>query len=296
MEATPTTTKADEPAILKQLDHERDTNRLLRSVVGRRNAAASIHERIARAWATLEKLSRRLMGSRAKVLPPATSGDGGLWQDPLTGLLYRRYPITLTKHTTGAEVFDVLRYDRSSRAPVELFAYDVPDGVELQFIPNFALHYLSGSLVRLDGEGGKVVPVAGGYSCRLDATDHFGAIHRGVIWSGTTDDINDSVKCRLTGHPIVYGADVNVHLLGGDRLRLLAWIPRDAESVVFHPLSNPDLSFLELHCYQLVRVRFDDDGPILRDSLRPVKRRPKTRAKRGSTKKTRKTRRTTHVA
>lgn len=278
-----TTEQVDDEAIAAtELIRQKELNKELKKVISWHSSKRSINEKIVRAWRTLEKHTRRLFGHQSSEVQPLPGG-GSVWQDPYTGDRYRRFPITLTKYTQGAEVFDIARYERSGRTPVELFAYDLPTGIELQFIPNFSMHYFSGKLVRLNDKGDEVVPVTGGYACRLEATDHDGAVHRGVIWSGTTGDINNSLLARDNGTPIVYNGDAIIHLVGGDRLRLIAWIPKDAESVKFHPLFNPELSHLAFHCYNLYPIR----GPDVFPPLSSAKSRKKKSTKKSVSKKNR---------
>lgn len=269
----------DKAVVEKELAREKEHNKELRRVMGWHTSKRSVHERIVRAWRTVEKHARRLFAVNAH-FPGFASNGHPYWLDPHTGVIYKRYPIRLQKHTTGAEVFDVMRLDHPAREPVVLFSFDIPDGVELQFVPDFSAHFLLGNLVHLDGDGGKVVPVVGDYACRLEATDNDGVVHRGVVWSGTTGDINGSLKARENGYPTVYNGDAEIHLLGGDRLRLIAWIPKDAESIKFHPLSNPDLSFIEFSCYQLARARFGDSPDVTMLPQAPKKRKAKKTARR----------------
>ena len=184
-------------------------------------------------------------GALAKKAVVAQSIADQLWTDPISGEVYKRYPITINQFTTGI----VLR-DASAGSDVRIFEYGLSDGVELQFVPNFGPHYISGRLSTTAGSSSYV----NDYPCSLEGWDAFFREFRGTIWDGTTTDINDSDEMRENGHPLTYNGDKEVRLIGGDNLIFRVNTPTGGTAIDITPATS-GVSSLAFRCYQLTKIR-----------------------------------------
>lgn len=166
-----------------------------------------------------------------------------LWTDPITGEVYKRYPLTLSLFTTG-----VTARSGVAGSQIDIFEYPVPDGVDLQFIPNFAEHFILGYLTF--GTGGTPNYV-NDFTASLEVWDNFKREFRGVIWMGTTTEVNVSNQYRQYGHPLVYNGDKEIRAAGGDRILFRVTTPTGGNTVN----TATNVCALAFKCYQLTRMR-----------------------------------------
>jgi len=168
-----------------------------------------------------------------------------LWTDPMTGEVYTRYPHTISHYTTG-----VTLRDGSAGSEVRIFEYQLSDGVELQFLPRTSDHYIIGRLNTSSG----TATIVDDYECRLEAWDPNFRIYRGLIWVGTSTEINDSDIMRQNGRPLTFNGDREVRLSGGDYLVFVLVTPTAGQTVEITPASSTS-SALSFRCYHLTRMR-----------------------------------------
>lgn len=177
-------------------------------------------------------------GALAKKAVVAQQLSDQLWTDPITQEVYKRYPVTITKFTTGVTLAVNVASAKST-----IFTYSVREGVELQFLPQFPEQYIIGSIQ-------DVAPAAiQDYEAMMEAWDTFEREYRGLIWVGTTRDINDSNTYRQNGHPLLYNGEKEIRVSGGDLVQLKVVTPAGGTIMVW---ANSQFSF---RTFQLTRMR-----------------------------------------
>ncbi|OGC89222.1 MAG: hypothetical protein A2W25_04140 [candidate division Zixibacteria bacterium RBG_16_53_22] len=177
-------------------------------------------------------------GALAKKAVVAQQISDQLWTDPITQEVYRRYPVTITKYTTGS----TLVINVAGQKTV-VFQYAVREGVELQFLPGYPEQYIIGAIY-------DVVPLPiQDYEAVMECWDTFERDYRGTIWVGTTRDINDSNTYRQNGHPLLYNGEKEIRASGGDLVQLRITTPAGGTILV---VANSQFSF---RVFQLTRQR-----------------------------------------
>jgi hypothetical protein len=184
-------------------------------------------------------------GALAKKSVVAQAIADQLWTDPITGEVYTRYPHTLTHYSSGITLRDGV-----AGSEVRIFQYQLSDGEEFQFVPNYPQHYIVGRLNTSSG----TATVVDDYEARLEGWDPNFRVYRGTIWNGTTTEVNDSDIMRQNGTPLCYNGDKEVRLSGGDQLVFALVTPTSGQTVEITPASSTG-SALSFRCFQLTRVR-----------------------------------------
>ena len=180
-------------------------------------------------------------GALAKKAVIAQQASDKLWTHPVTGEVYERYPITLNQLSSNITLRDAV-----AASEITCWEYACPDGVTLQFIPNFAEHYIMGHLRSASGTLNDVDDMP----CSLEVWDNFSRIQRGVLWDGTTTEINDSEVYRQNGHPLAYNGDSEVIVTGGDKIKFNVTTPTGGTAIDMTPTGSSTIAF---KCYQLTR-------------------------------------------
>lgn len=180
-------------------------------------------------------------GALAKKAVIAQQASDKLWTHPVTGEVYERYPITLNQLSSN-----ITLRDSTAGSTIVCWQYACPDGVTLQFIPNFAEHYIMGHLRSAVGSPSDVDD----QPCSLEVWDNFERIQRGVLWDGTTTEVNDSEVYRQNGHPLCYNGDSEVLVTGGDQILFKVTTPTGGTAIDMTPTGSSSIAF---KCYQLTR-------------------------------------------
>lgn len=183
-------------------------------------------------------------GALAKKAVVTQQYSDQLWTDPVTQEVYRRYPIVISQFTARG----LTLRDSVTGSTIAILEYSVPDGVELQFIPNYAEHFILGSLRSAAGTLNRIED----YDCMLQVWDQFEQEFRGTVWRGTTREVNDSDVYRQNGHPLCYNGDKEIRAAGGDLVQFKVTTPAGGTAIDFTPTG---VSTLALKCYQLTRIR-----------------------------------------
>jgi hypothetical protein len=177
-------------------------------------------------------------GALAKKAVVAQQLSDQLWTDPITQEVYKRYPVTITTFTPG-----VVPVINVAAQRIAVFTYPVREGTELQFLPQYPEHYIVGGIntaapARIDD-----------YEAVLECWDTFLREYRGLIWVGTTRDINDSNVYRQNGHPLLYNGEKEIRACGGDNVMLFITTP--AAGLIMSWLT----SNFAMRVFQLTRMR-----------------------------------------
>lgn len=177
-------------------------------------------------------------GALAKKAVVAQQLSDQLWTDPITQEVYKRYPVTITKYTTGTSFVINVAGQKTT-----VFQYSVREGVELQFLPQYPEQYIIGGI-----NSAPATPIQD-YEAMMEAWDTFEREYRGLIWVGTTRDINDSNTYRQNGHPLLYNGEKEIRVSGGDLVQLKIVTPTAGTILV---VADSQFSF---RTFQLTRMR-----------------------------------------
>jgi len=180
-----------------------------------------------------------LAGAHAKKAVVTQQYADGLYVD-INGETYKRYPHTIHFNTSG-----VTTRGSTAGSTVYILEYAVKDGGELQLIPTEPNNFIPGTLK----QGSPALPTAEAYESALEGWDTMGRVFRGLIWTGTVPDVNNSDNMRQYGHPLVFNGDAEVRLIGGDLLRFSVNTPSGGSTIT---VAN---SALVIHCYSLSRIK-----------------------------------------
>ena len=189
-------------------------------------------------------MERRLAtGAVARKELVAQGMADGLVTDPVSQDVYVRYPYTITQNSDNRTITD-----STAGQTTTLFQYKVPEGLELQFIPNYAEHFLDGKLRSASGSANDV----DGLELRLECWDALERDYRGIIWSGTTTELNDGDVARQNGHPLSYNGEREIRLGGGDLLQLKVTTPTGGTAIDMTPTG---VSTISIKCFVLSKKR-----------------------------------------
>ncbi|VVB53421.1 Uncharacterised protein [uncultured archaeon] len=174
----------------------------------------------------------------AKKAVVAQQMSDSLWTDPVSQEVYLRYPITLTKNTSGVTTAISVAGQK-----VAIWYYTVTQGVELQFLMDEPQHYIGGAVKD------SVSSDVDDYEAAVEVWDQFERDFRGTVWVGTTTEINDSATYRQNGHPLCYNGDKEVRAIMGDKVMLKITTPSGGSVI------NTGTSTFSLRAYHLILKR-----------------------------------------
>ncbi len=163
-----------------------------------------------------------------------------LWTDPVSQEVYKRYPITLTKNSSGVSTANAT----PGGGKTSIWWYEVKQGVELQFLPGNPDHYIIGAMYYTDGS-----TLVHDCEASLEVWDQFEREYRGTVWVGTTREINSSATYRENGHPLTYNGDKEIRAVNGDKVILKVTVPSSASQI------NADKSNFSIRAYHLILMR-----------------------------------------
>ena len=177
-------------------------------------------------------------GALAKKAVVAQQISDQLYTDPVSQEVYKRYPITLTKNTSGVTTGNSVVSQKAA-----IWTYTVQQGVEIQFLPANPEHYIIGAMYDSNPS------LVNDYEATVEVWDIFEREYRGTVWVGTTTEINGSASYRQNGHPLTYNGDKEIRAVMGDKVMLKITTPAAGTTI------SAGASNFSLRAYHLILMR-----------------------------------------